>query len=293
MMKLLLSIARKPLLSFALPVIGLLAAGYAHAAEKKTEATVQLTFGIVPQQSATKLARLWTPVFNYLSEKTGYRIHFSTAKDIPTFEKRCVDGSYDLAYMNPYHYTVFAESAGYRVFAKEELKHLKGIIVVRKDAVIDDLGALEGSTLAFPSPNAFAASVLTRAYLTKIGVSFSPRYVASHDSVYRSVAKGLYPAGGGVPRTFRNVSTEISDQLRILWTSKGYTPHALAAHPRVPERVVRRIQESLVTMNQDPAGQELLKSITFQGIVTARDGDYDDVRGLGIRTLNGPPEKHE
>ena len=29
-----------------------------------------LTFGIVPQQSAAKLAKFWTPIFNYLSDKT-------------------------------------------------------------------------------------------------------------------------------------------------------------------------------------------------------------------------------
>ena len=29
------------------------------------------TMGIMPQQSATKLARLWTPVLNYLSDRSG------------------------------------------------------------------------------------------------------------------------------------------------------------------------------------------------------------------------------
>ena len=84
------------------------------------QAAVSLSFGIVPQQSAGKLAGLWTPILTYLSRKTGYAIHFKTARDIPTFERRLAAGDYDLAYMNPYHYTVFSRRPGYRVFAAEK-----------------------------------------------------------------------------------------------------------------------------------------------------------------------------
>ena len=81
-------------------------------AEQGSGASSILRFGVVPQQSATKLAKQWVPLLNYLSEKTGHTIHFATAKDIPTFEQRCANGEYDLAYMNPYHYVVFHESPG-------------------------------------------------------------------------------------------------------------------------------------------------------------------------------------
>ena len=90
-----------------------------------------LTFGIVPQQSAAKLARMWTPLLEYLSTQTGQRLQFSTAPDIPEFERRLANGDYNLAYMNPYHYTTFHRSPGYQAFAKQKNKHLKGIVLVR------------------------------------------------------------------------------------------------------------------------------------------------------------------
>ena len=61
-----------------------------------------LSFGIVPQQSATKLAYLRTPICKYLSDHTGQRVVFKTAKDIPSFEQRLAAGEYDIAYMNPF-----------------------------------------------------------------------------------------------------------------------------------------------------------------------------------------------
>ncbi len=245
-----------------------------------------LTFSVVPQQSATKLARLWTPILAYLSEKTGYRLLFKTAKDIPTFERRLAVGDYDMAYMNPYHYTAFHRSPGYIAFAKEKDKRIKGIIVVRKDSPYRNLTEFKDKTLAFPSPAAFAASVLTRAHFKTTGIPITPKYVSSHDSVYRAVAKGLYPAGGGVIRTFKNVDPAISSQLRILWTTQPYTPHAIAAHPRVPPAVVQRVQQAMVAMQQDPRGRTLLKSVKFKGIVPAQDADWSDVRALGIHLLD-------
>ncbi len=244
-----------------------------------------LSFGIVPQQAASKLAKLWGPILTYLGEKSGTRLQFKTAPNIPTFEQRCAEGDYDVAYMNPYHYTVFHRSPGYQVFARQKDKRIRGIMVVRKDNPIQTLDELADSTLAFPAPAAFAASVLTRAELTRRNIPFTPKYVSSHDSVYRTVAKGLYPAGGGIKRTLSNVDPAVRDQLRVLWTSPDYTPHAIAAHPRVPEPVVARLRKAMLEMADDPKGRELLSDIKFDGIEAGEDKDWDDVRGLGIELL--------
>ena len=140
-----------------------------------THAQESLSFGIVPQQSAAKLAQLWTPIINLLSQQTGLAIRFSTAPDIPTFEKRLTQGAYDIAYMNPYHYIVFNQSVGYQALAKARDKYIKGIIVTAKNSNIDNLQDLQHSTLAFPAPRAFAATMLTQVELNNQQVKFTPQ----------------------------------------------------------------------------------------------------------------------
>lgn len=248
---------------------------------------IDISFGIVPQQSASRLAHLWGPICARLSRQTGYRIQFRTAPDIPTFEKRLARGEYDIAYMNPYHYTVYHRQPGYRVFAKEKGKRLRGIVVVRKDSEVTNLRQLDRKTLAFPSPAAFAASILPRARFRSAGIRITPRYVRSHDSVYRAVARGLYPAGGGVVRTLHNADPGVKRQLRILWTTKPYTPHAIAAHPRVAANVVAKIRRAMVQMRRDRKGRALLESIKFTGIVPAADAEWDDIRALRVDLLPG------
>lgn len=245
-----------------------------------------LTFGVVPQQSASTLARLWTPIAQRLGEKTGLDIRFATAPDIPEFERRLARGEYDVAYMNPYHFVVFNEKPGYRALAHASDKRIRGIIVTRKDNPIAELQSLDGQRLAFPAPAAFAASILTRAKLASLSIAFEPVYVSSHDSVYRAVAQGLFPAGGGVMRTFRNVDPAIRDQLRVLWTTDGYTPHAIAAHPKLDDVTRMRLTEALVGLAQDETGRILLHAIGLKGFVAANDAAWDDVRSLELKLLS-------
>ncbi len=245
------------------------------------------SFGVVPQQSAKRLAKLWAPILAHISQEVGVTIRFQTAKNIPEFEKRLADGTYDFAYMNPYHFTVFNRAPGYKAVAVRKDQPIRGIMVVRKDSPVESLSQLSNSKLAFPSPAAFAASVLPRAELSNNNINFTAKYVSSHDSVYLNVAKGIFPSGGGVKRTFNNTPPEVKKQLKVLWTSQPFTPHAIAAHPKISTDLVQRIQQAFVDMSDTDKGKALLASLKIKkGLVAANDSDWDDVRSLGIDTLN-------
>ena len=159
-------------------------------------------------------------------------------------------------------------------------------MVVRKDSDIRQLSELNNKTLAFPSPAAFAASVLPRAKMNQDGISFKPQYVSSHDSVYLSVARGFFPAGGGVMRTFNNTNEDVRKQLKVMWTTPGYTSHAIAVHPRIDSELSSKIQQALLNLNESEEGQRLLKSINFKGMESASDTQWDDVRSLDIKLLD-------
>lgn len=243
------------------------------------------TFGIVPQQSASKLAASWVPVLNAISKDSGHTLVFKTAKNISQFEKKLSEGAYDFAFMNPYHYTVYHQTANYTAIAKAHGKLIKGIIVVKKNSPYTNLEDLNNKYIAFPAPAAFAASILTQAELKKRGIHFTPKYVTSHDSVYRNVAQGRLVAGGGVMHTLNNMNADIKSQIDVLWTSNGYTPHAIAAHSRVPSDAINSIQKAFVELTNSTENLDLLKKITLKGFDAAEDSDWDNVRNLKIEIL--------
>lgn len=247
--------------------------------------TPTLTFGVVPQQSASQLGELWIPLLDRVGTASNVNLVFSTAPSIEEFERRLLKGQYDLAYMNPYHYTVFCRKPGYIAFAKEKDRLIKGIFVVSRDAPVQSLSDLADETIVFPSPAAFAASVLTQAELHQRGITFTARYVNSHDSVYQVVAKGLFPAGGGITRTFDSQPDALKAGLRILAETGSYTPHAFAYHPRIDPAQIARVQQAFVAVSNDAAGEALLQKLSMKGITAARDEEWNDIRALNIQLL--------
>ena len=239
-----------------------------------------LTFGIVPQQSASRLARMWGPLIERLGSDLGMTVQFRTTKDIPTFEACLARGAYDLAYMNPVHYTIFSDATGYQALAHQSEKRLRGLIVVRKDSPIQSLEDLQGTKVAFPSPGAFGASVVPRAEMRGRGIDFDPQYVKSHDSVYRAIIAGLMPAGGGVLRTLNAISDEMRSQLRVVYQTEGYTPHAIAVRTDLPDDLRVEIQNLLIRISDE--APELTKSVGMKGFETASHEQWDDVRRLEL-----------
>ena len=242
------------------------------------------SFGVVPQHAANKITRQWTPILDWISKRCNCQLKVRTAKNIPEFEKQLSLGKYDYAYMNPYHFTVFNQKPGYQAVARQKDKTIHGILVTRKDSLHKNLSDLQGSPLAFPSPAAFAASILTQSNLELAGVEFTPSYVSSHDSVYLTVSKGIFSAGGGVVRTFNKAPDKVKNQLRILWKSDGYTPHAIAVHPRVPKSIQATVKKALLKMGSVTEGKKLLRTLNFKnGLKAAHNHDWDEIKNLNIK----------
>lgn len=258
---------------------------YTHASTHGEDAK-PLVFGIVPQQSSAKLIRDWSPVLTKISELSGLKLRFATAPSIPEFEARLAAGEYDIAYMNPYHFTVFNASPGYQAIARARDKQIKGILVVNKDAGITSIEQLQGKDIAFPAPAAFAATLLTQAILRNQGITFTPHYVGSHDSSYMGVADGLFAAGGGVVRTLGSAPDDVKNALHILFTTGGYTPHAIATHPSVSEQDKQKLQQAFLALSTSPSGLHALEALNISGFEAASDKDWDDVRALNISILD-------
>lgn len=241
-----------------------------------------LSVGIPPQQSPVEVVKRWTPILLYLERKTGLILELKTAKDIPTHLQQIMDGLYDIAYLNPNSYIVANKVKGYQAFAQERDGKAYSVIVARKNGPITQLTDLNERTMAFPSPSAVMATILPLKHLEEQKIAVRNQYVVSLDSVYRSIAKGLFLAGGGESRTFSSLDPEIRDQLVVLWQSQELPPFPFIAHPRVPTATLNTLQKAMVAMSQDPEGQALLKVVNIKGLEKSTDADYNSVRKLNL-----------
>lgn len=233
----------------------------------------KLTVSVVPQMETTYIQKTWEPFLQELSKKTGIAFELHHYRTIPEFEKGLHDGEPDIAFMNPYHAVMANEWSGYRPII-HDMKPLIGILVIKKNGAVHTLTDLNGKSLAFPSPNAFAASLYMRALLDQQEkIQFKPVYVKTHTNVYRNVLFGVYAAGGGVNNTLIREDDNLQNQLQILYKTKPTAPHPLCINPRVSPRIALIIQKAILDMGADSAYKDMLDEIQIPNPVSA---DYKE-----------------
>jgi phosphonate transport system substrate-binding protein len=239
--------------------------------------------GVVPQLDARQLLAIWQPILNELEKKTQLKFTLTTSPSIPDFENLFGQGTFDFAYMNPYHLLIANKEQGYIPLVRETGKQLHGVLVVKKGSGISTIEQLQGKSVSFPAPNALGASLMIRAELKNIyNVEIIPRYVLSHTSVYLNTALGLTNAGGGVEKTLSQQPDNIKDSLLVLLKTQGVAPHPITVHPRVPIEVREKVKLALLEMGSEKHGKELLAKVPIKQIGPATLEDYLSLRKLNL-----------
>ena len=242
------------------------------------------SWSVVPQFSPTVVHRDWTPLLDELQRRTGYRFKLQPASGFDEFERKLYEGVYDFVYANPYQTLLAHRKQGYIPLIRDEQRRLTGILVVRKDSPYQSPQDLDGKTIAFASPNAFAVSLYMRAMLRqKEGIDFTPVWTGTHSNAYRQVLLGRADASGGIYRTLEKEPEPARRMLRIIYNLPSTITHAVSAHPRVPEAVRQEVQLTLLDLAQSERGRKLLSAVFLpQPIAADFERDYRPLEQLNL-----------
>jgi len=252
--------------------------------EAKAESKKAYTIAIVPQMRVSEIYEKWTPFLKKLSQESGIEITIKPYTSIQQFEADLLKGVPDFAYMNPYEAVSAKDAQGYVPLVKDSTS-LVGILVAHKGGSIRSVKDLNGKEIAFPAPNAFAASLYVRALLTeKEKIHFKPRYVKTHSNVYNTVVvdKAVAAGGGGV-KTLMKEPEEIRSQLTTIYETPSTASHPLSAHPRVPDVLRKKMVKAVLGLANDKANKELFTNILMPEPVPADyQKDYLPLKKLGL-----------
>jgi len=250
-----------------------------------TTNALERTFAVVPQHGSISAVNQWQPLLNELHRQTGIEFRFVTAPSVTEFERRLINGDYDYAYMNAALFLEARAKNGYVGLAQRK-RALSGIIVVRTDGP-RQLGELRDKIIAFPSPRALGATILTSAELKQKNIPHGAAYLGTHESVYRAVARGQFVGGGGVKRSFQLLPAELRNQLRILHTTKASAPHVIAASNRISKKEAKQVSEVLRAMQHHREGKEALAKLYFDQL-----GPIDE-KGLSRLSALSIPKRRQ
>lgn len=248
----------------------------------------EYSFAITPQFAKQKLYAIWKPIIGELEKKTGLSFKLVTTLKINEFEKEYMAEKLDFAYVNPYLIVRGVKPGTYLPLVRDNKPH-HGIVVVRKDGPIKKIADLQGKTVAFPTPNAIGATLMTRSELERLyGVKVVPLYVKSHSSVYLHVAQGLTVAGGGVLKTLQEQDAAIQNLLSILHTTEVIPNLPVAANRRVPADVREKVRRAFLALATTDGGRAMLGKVPMTEIVATSLEDYLVIEKWGLERYFDP-----
>lgn len=271
-----------------LVLISLLAPCAAHAIcyGDQAQASTPLVFSPVPQFPVPTLFARWAPVLEAVGKASGECFELVIQPTIPEFEKALLKGAPAIAYANPYHAVMAYKAKQYQPLLADGSTLLSGILVAKKDSNITQAADLQNLRVDFPSPNAFAASLLLRAHLRQSKIDIRPHYVNTHSNVYRGVLIGEAAAGGGVNRTLESEPEEIRQKLRVIYESPGYRSHPIITSPKVSAAIRDKILRSFIALEKTEQGRSLLAGVQLnQPIPVSYHKDYRPLEALNLEKL--------
>jgi phosphonate transport system substrate-binding protein len=242
-----------------------------------------LTVAVVPQFTSLQVHKDWTPFLERLSRDSGVPLKLKVYQRIPGFEADMLKGAPDLVFMNPYHQVMAKRAAGYMPLVRDN-NPLTGILLVRRDSPVKTIKNLAGEKLAFPAPNAFAASLYMRALLVEQeGIKFDPIYVNTHSNVFRQIILGDMAAGGTTKNSFKREPDAVTMQLRVLFETPGVAPHPFAAHPRVSKAQRKALVDAILHLREDATAAPLLQGVQMpEPVVADYVRDYQPLERLKL-----------
>lgn len=244
--------------------------------------------GIHPLHNPKRLFEVYAPIIDAINVKT-VECHFKleASRNYEEFEKKLYAGHFDFAMPNPLQ-TIKALEHGYRVFGKmADDEDFRGIILVRRDSGIQNVGDLKGKAVSYPAKTALAATLMPQYYLHTHGLNINTdienRYVGSQESSIMNVLLGHVSAAATWPVPWKTFSAENPEQaarLALMWRTEPLLNNAWVVRNDVPANLAEQFAAVLFSLQDSESGRKLLAAVPVSRFEAANDQTYAPVQAF-------------
>jgi len=245
----------------------------------------RLSFGIYPYLQSTELIKMYSPLAEYLTERTGIPVDIVIARDYEDHVKKVGNDELDIAYIGPLAYIKVVERYGRKpLLARLEINGsptYHGVIAVRTDSRIGELSGLKGERFAFGSSYSTMGHIIPRVTICKTGLKVKDfaeyAFLGNHANVALGILSGEYDAGAMNEMTFHKYEKR---GLRALAVTEQFSEHLFAVSNKVSPKLADILENALFDLKNSAEGKRIMQSIksTMTGMVPVRDSDYDNLR---------------
>jgi phosphonate transport system substrate-binding protein len=249
------------------------------------------SFSVVPHRSAVLTAQYWNPILDYVGSKAGVTLELAMSRSVAESALALEQGAYDFnsSYL---FFRPKAQAQKYRVVLKPRSGDIRSQIVTLANSPIKSLKDLAGLEVGFPSRSGFIAYALPMDYLLRQKVEVRPVFGANQEGVLGQLKAGQVVAVGVSSQVMKAFAARENMQYKIVWESAPYDELPIAAHPRIPQEVVKKIQAAFIEMSSDAEGIKILEASAQAvgqklpyGFVKSSPADYQKFVDFYRKTL--------
>jgi len=241
--------------------------------------------GIHPLHNPKRLMAVYGPIVDYINYHMP-QVHFKleASRNYEEFDKKLYAGHFDFAMPNPYQ-SVLSLKHGYRIFGKMgDDDDFRGIIIIRKDSGIREVGDLKGKAVSYPALTALAATMQPQYYLHTHGIDVNldieNRYVGSQESSIMNVFRGYVAAGATWPvpwKTFVAGHPHMASQLEVKWKTDSLVNNGWVVRKDVPRAIADQFASLLFGMHESEQGKMMLARLPVSRFEPATAETYKSV----------------
>jgi phosphonate transport system substrate-binding protein len=238
------------------------------------------SFGPATQRSPLLIAQYWNPILDYVSQHAGVALILKVAATGDKSSDATVRGEYDFVFNN-HQFKPSATAQRYTVILRPRAPDISGQIVTLESSPIKTIADLQGKTVGFANPQAFAGYTLQMDHLMRLGIDVKPVFGGSQEGIMAQLTAGSVIAAGVNGAVMHDYAARENLRYRILWQSASYPELAISVHPRVPKTAAEAVRKAFAAMADEPEGArvleasaKLIKQKPPYGFVAATQRDY-------------------
>jgi phosphonate transport system substrate-binding protein len=251
----------------------------AHAAAKP------LVLGVFPNMTAKQIVETYRPLADSLEKHLQRRVIIYSARDFKTFAERTHRGEYDIVLTAPHLAFLARQEAGYRPLLKYA-QPVRGLLLVRHDAPLHQLGDLRGRTLATADPIAVVVLAI-HAELASHGLRREYDYrtldFSTHLNAGMQVINGRADAAVLGLHPYNLMPPELRRQLRVLAETPPLSSLMYLTHPRLRDAEAQAIHQGLLRFAATPKGQAFIQRGGYGALVETTGRELESFRPYALQ----------
>jgi len=259
-------------------------------ASSEGETTIRMAVAPVISPRETFNSR-YLDLLEYLGEKLGLPVELVQGKTYAEINDLVRSGDVTLAFVCTNPYLQGRDDFGMEALVAPEVNGVPfyySYLIVREEASYETLADLRGHTFAFSDPlsnSGRLAPVYQLALVGETPESFFSRYIFTyaHDNSIKAVAEKLVDAAAVDSLVYDywvKTGSEYAAKTKIIETWGPFGINPVVVRPGLEAGLKQQLRQTLLGMDKDPRGQEILRSLYIDRFVIPDDSIYDSVRAM-------------